>query len=99
MSRKLSIGQLRERHREILVEAGKGLDLVLSTVARHATTKRCQRQVLRDLRENQFAQVHQCPLRVSSSQDYKSTARSSNRDQKKSSIFYFRSTNYLGYIL
>ncbi len=38
-------------------------------IARHATTKRCQRQVLRDLRENQFAQVHGCLLRVSSSQD------------------------------
>jgi hypothetical protein len=28
--------------------------------------------MLRDLREHQFAQVHQCPLRVISSQDRKS---------------------------
>jgi hypothetical protein len=40
--------------------------------------------MLRDLREHQFAKVHQCPLRVSSSQDRKSMWRSSNRDQEKS---------------
>jgi len=39
----LSIGQLGERHREILVETGKGLDLVRSAIARHATTKGRQR--------------------------------------------------------
>jgi hypothetical protein len=40
--------------------------------------------VLRDLRKNQFAQVHRYPLRVSSSQDRKSMGCTSNRDQEKS---------------
>jgi len=80
----LSIGQLGERHTEILVEAGKSLDLVLSAIARYATMKRCQRQMLRDLRKHELAQVHRSLLRVSSSQDRKSTGRPSNRDQEKS---------------
>src|SRR5262245_57576183 len=80
----VSIGQLSERHAEVLVETRKALDLVRSAIARDATAKRGQRQMLRDLREHQFAKVHQCPLRVSSSQDRKSMWRSSNRDQEKS---------------
>lgn len=80
----LAIGQLGKGHAKILIEAGKALDLVLAAIARHATAKRRQRQMLRDLREHQFAQVHRSPLRVSSSQDRKLPQRSSNRDQKKS---------------
>ena len=57
----LAIGQLSKGHAQILVETGKALDLVLSAVARHATTKRRQRQMLRDLREHQLAQVHRVP--------------------------------------
>jgi hypothetical protein len=90
----LSVGQLGKRHAKILIEAREALDLVLAAIARHATTKRRQRQMLRDLREHQFAQVHRNPLRVSSSQDRKLTRNSSNRDQKKSWVIYFRSTNY-----
>ena len=56
-----SIGQLSKGHAEVLVETGKALDLVRSAIARHATAKRGQRQMLRDLREHQFAQVHQMP--------------------------------------
>ncbi len=48
----VSIGQLSECHAEILVETGKALDLVRSAIARHATAKRGQRQMLRDLREH-----------------------------------------------
>src|SRR5262249_10261619 len=90
----VSIGQLSERHAEVLVETRKALDLVRSAIARDATAKRGQRQMLRDLREHQFAQVHQCPLRVSSSQDRKSMWRSSNRDQEKPLVVYFKSTNW-----
>src|SRR6266540_2142023 len=79
-----SISQLSKSHAKIMVEAGKTLDLVPSAIARHTTAKRRQRQMLRDLRKYQFAQVHGCPLRVSSSQDRKSSARVSNRDQKNS---------------
>ena len=35
----LAIGQLRERHRQVLVEAGEPLDLVLAVVARYAAVK------------------------------------------------------------
>ena len=48
----VSIGQLSECHAEVLVETGKALDLVRSAIARHATAKRGQRQMLRDLREH-----------------------------------------------
>ena len=65
-----------------MVEAGKTLDLVPSAIARHATAKRRQRQMLRDLRKHQFAQVHGGTLRVSSSQDRKSSATVSNRAKK-----------------
>jgi len=80
----LSIGQPDERHAEILVETGKGLDLVLSAIACHATTKRCQRQMLRDMHEHELAEVHECPLRVSYSQDRKSKGHFSNRNREKS---------------
>ena len=56
-----SIGQLSKSHAKIMVEAGKTLDLVPSAIARHTTAKRRQRQMLRDLRKHQFAQVHGCP--------------------------------------
>jgi len=54
----LAVGQLREGHAQILIDTGERLDLVFSAVARNATTKRGQRQMLRDLREHEFAQVH-----------------------------------------
>ena len=80
----LTRGQSGKGHAEILIEEGKALDLVLSAMARDATTKRRQRHMLRDLRKHQLASVHQCPLRVSFSQDRNSTRRASNRDQEKS---------------
>jgi len=79
----LSIGQLSKGHAKILIEARKALDLVFSAIGRNATTKRRQRQMLRNLREHQFAQVQRSPLRVSASQDRKPPLLSSNRDQKK----------------
>ncbi len=78
------------KHFEVLVETGKALDLVCSTIARQATAQRGQRQMLCDLREHQFAKVHQCLLRVSSSQDRKSVSRSSNRDQEKIMSYPFQ---------
>ena len=79
-----SIGQLSKSHAKIMIQAGKTLDLVPSAIARHTTAKRGQWQILRDLRKHQLAQIHGCPLRVSCSQDRKSSLRSSNRDQEKS---------------
>jgi hypothetical protein len=80
----LAIGQLGKGHAEILLEAGKALDLALPAIARDASAKRRQRHMLRDLREHQLASVHRCPPRVSFSQDRNSTRRASNRDQEKS---------------
>jgi len=57
----LAIGQLGKGHAEILLEAGKALELVLSTTASDATAKRRQRHMLRDLRKHQLASVHRCP--------------------------------------
>jgi hypothetical protein len=54
----LSPCELRERHAQILVEAGEVLDLVLAAVTSDATPKGRQRQVLHDLSENEFALVH-----------------------------------------
>jgi len=71
----LSISQLRKRHAEVLVETRKTFDLVGSAIARHATAKCREWQVLGDLREHQFAQIHPDRLRESSSQGRKSTAR------------------------
>jgi hypothetical protein len=47
----LAIGQLRERHRQILIEARERFDLVLAVVTRHTATKRRKRQVSHDLCE------------------------------------------------
>ena len=65
-------GQLRECHREILIETRETLDLVLSTVTRHASPKRRQRHMLSDLREYQFPEAHRHPLRIDTSQGRKS---------------------------
>ena len=95
----LSIRQLGEGPTEILIEAGKRLDLVLSAVTRDTPAKRRQQQILCDLSEYQLAQVHRSPLRVSYSKDRKSILTTLNRDQEKSSLLYFRSLNYRGSVV
>ncbi len=54
----LAIGQLRERHRQVLVEAREPLDLVLAVVARHAAMVRRKRQVFHHLGEYIPTLVH-----------------------------------------
>src|SRR5262252_8158283 len=54
----LSPCELRERHAQILIEAGEALDLVLPVVVSNATPESRQRPVLHDLSENEFALVH-----------------------------------------
>src|SRR5664279_6603921 len=83
-----SVGKLRERHAEILIEARKRFDFVFAPVTRYAATKRRQWQMLHDLRENQLAHDHRCPVRMSSSQDGKCQRRSSNRDRNKAWMIY-----------
>src|SRR5215467_6463675 len=54
----LAPDQLRECEAQILIEARKPLDPALAVVARHATTKRCQRQVLHKLGKDIMALMH-----------------------------------------
>src|SRR5215467_5617729 len=54
----LAPGQLRECEAQILIEARKPLDPALAVVARHATTKRCQRQVLHKLGKDIMTLMH-----------------------------------------
>src|SRR5215471_7198520 len=54
----LAPGQLRECEAQILIEARKPLDPALAVVSRHATTKRCQRQVLHKLGKDIVALMH-----------------------------------------
>jgi len=63
----IAIGELRERHGQVLIEARERFDFVFAPVTRYAATKRRQRQMLHDLREHQLAYKHPCPQRVSSS--------------------------------
>jgi hypothetical protein len=63
----LAIGKLRKSHAQVLSEARECFDFVLALVTRYATTKRCARQLLHDLREQQLAHIHQGHPRVISS--------------------------------
>jgi hypothetical protein len=56
-----SIGKLRERYAEVLIEARERFDFVLGSVTDYATTKRRQWQMLHDLREHQLSYIHRCP--------------------------------------
>ncbi len=76
--------QLRERHAQKLIQTGERLDLAFPAIPSHTSTKRRQRKVLHQLREDQFAVVHQSPLQSRASQGYRTGVRSSNRDQEKS---------------
>jgi hypothetical protein len=55
------IGQLGERHAQVLIEAREPLDLVFAGIARNAAMKCVQPQMIHHLRENIFAQVHPFP--------------------------------------
>src|SRR5262249_59689454 len=50
--------ELRKCHAQILIETREALDLVLAVVVSNTTPEGRQRQVLHDLRENEFALVH-----------------------------------------
>jgi hypothetical protein len=76
-----AIGQLSKRHAQILIQAGKALDLALPAVSGHAAPKCCQRQMLRDLCEHQLSLIHRFLPRQIRGQDGKSMKKTSNRDQ------------------
>ena len=80
VAQRLSVGQLREGHREKLIQAGELLNLVIAPVPCNTSTKRAQRQQCHELRENKLALIHGGPLRVNAA-DHRSWPRRSNRDQ------------------
>ena len=86
--------QLRERHAQELIQTGERLDLAFPAIPSHTSTKRRQRKVLHQLREDQLAVVHQSPLRSRASQGCRPGVRSSNRDQEKSLLTRFESATY-----
>ena len=90
----LAVGVLREREAEKLLETREALDLVLAAVRCHAATKRRERQMARQLGENQLARVHGVNPRRGSSQGRTGACRSRNRDQKKSRLILGESTFY-----
>lgn len=49
-----TIGQLRESHAQVLIEAREAFDLVLALVASNALPESGERQMLHDLSENEF---------------------------------------------
>ena len=56
------IGELRECHAQVLVETGKTFDLAVAAIALHVTPKGVHRQIIDDLRKNDFACIHgPCP--------------------------------------
>ena len=77
-----AVGQLGECHGEELIQTRAVLDLVLSIVISHTVTKRAQRQIEHELRENELALVHEGFGRKSA-KNSKSDFRRSNRDQNE----------------
>lgn len=59
VAKRLPISQLRKSHCEELIQAGEVFDLVIASMRGDATPKSCQWQMHHDLRENEFALVHE----------------------------------------
>ena len=64
IAKRLPICQLSKGHREELIQACKVLDRVIASVRGDSTPESCQWQVHHDLRENEFALVHEGSPRV-----------------------------------
>jgi len=89
-----SIGQLRERHSQELIQARERLDLAFALIPGHTTAKRGQWKMLHQLREHPLALVHRSSPRSCASQGRRTRRRSSNRDQDNSLHLRFRSATY-----
>ena len=57
----LPTGQLAKGHAKVLLEAVKGLELVIAAIARHAMPEGVQGQVVAQLGKNEFARIHGQP--------------------------------------
>ena len=75
----LPVGQLGKGHTEILVEAGKLLDLEVAAVAIDTLMKNMERQMLHNLRENELAGVHGLPLHTLLCEDGDTAGKFSSR--------------------
>jgi len=84
-----SIGQLRKRHTQELIQAGERLDLAFALIPGHTTAKRGQRKMLHQLREHPLALVHRSSPRSCVSQGRRTRLRRSNRDQDHSWLLRF----------
>jgi hypothetical protein len=54
----LSVGQLRKRHAQVLIEAGEALDLVFGLIPGDAAPEGLQRKMVHQLRKDELACVH-----------------------------------------
>jgi hypothetical protein len=54
----LAIGELSKGHDHVLIETTEPFGVALALVARDASAKGMQRQVIHQLRENEFARIH-----------------------------------------
>jgi hypothetical protein len=93
IAQRFSMGQLRKRHREELIQTGKILDLVLAPMGCHAAPKSRQRQISHELRKNEFALMHRS-LRRRPPKSPHFALRCSNRDQTKTSVYENKSLTY-----
>jgi hypothetical protein len=85
IAQRFAIGKLGKRHRKKLVQAGKVLNLVITSMRCHATTKRRQRKMRHDLREDELALMHRSLWRLPA-KGFNSAPKVSNRDQAKNLI-------------
>jgi len=56
----LAVGQLREGHREKLVQATEAAHVEIAAILRHQTAKDMPRRELHELCEYEIASVHRC---------------------------------------
>src|ERR1035437_3425229 len=82
----LPIRQLRERHAQELVQAGKRLHFKLTLIACDAMAKSGQPKMLHELREHQLALVHPSTLRNAAWQSRRTKIRNSTREQENSAL-------------
>jgi hypothetical protein len=73
------VGQFSKGHTEVMVEAGKLLDLEVAIVAIYALMKDVEREMLHNLRENELSGVHSSALRTLLCEDCGSSGKISSR--------------------
>lgn len=93
IAKRLAVGQLREGHRQELIETGEIVHLVIASVGGHAAPKSTQWQMGHELSKNEFAMMHVGPKRKGAKEPNSEPQRS-NRDQNQTSIYANNSSTY-----